>query len=220
VSVRPRVKRLQRVPAPPRGDSHRTVNLAIRSRSTAPHCQASRACRRDRDPRERRETCAGAARRGDQNAVAHEDGLGPLWETRRAFWARRKGEGLDVGRRRRDISCTCTSHAGCDTTSGGFSYSWFCECYKEWVGRLKLSLCQDHIASDKPFGDYSGHTMKVIDAYCGDEHLPMCSRFKGGRCGPCTRRRGFGAAEAYRGLVGRLRTAISGDGGIRTLGTP
>ena len=24
-----------------------------------------------------------------QNAVAHEDGLGPLWETRRAFWADR-----------------------------------------------------------------------------------------------------------------------------------
>jgi pimeloyl-ACP methyl ester carboxylesterase len=26
-----------------------------------------------------------------QNAVAHEDGLGPLWETRRAFWADRAG---------------------------------------------------------------------------------------------------------------------------------
>ncbi len=26
-----------------------------------------------------------------QNAVCHEDGLGPLWETRRAFWADRTG---------------------------------------------------------------------------------------------------------------------------------
>jgi pimeloyl-ACP methyl ester carboxylesterase len=26
-----------------------------------------------------------------QNAVCHEDGLGPLWETRRAFWADRRG---------------------------------------------------------------------------------------------------------------------------------
>jgi transposase len=26
----------------------------------------------------------------------------------------------------------------CDTTSDGFSYSWFCELYKEWAGRLKL----------------------------------------------------------------------------------
>lgn len=34
----------------------------------------------------------------------------------------------------------------CDTTSGGFSYSWFCERYKEWAGRLKLSLRQVHIA--------------------------------------------------------------------------
>ena len=31
-----------------------------------------------------------------QNAVAHEDGLGPLWKTRREFWADRQAhEGLD-----------------------------------------------------------------------------------------------------------------------------
>jgi transcriptional regulator with XRE-family HTH domain len=30
----------------------------------------------------------------------------------------------------------------CDTTSDGFSYSWFRERYKEWAGRLKLSLRQ------------------------------------------------------------------------------
>jgi transposase len=28
----------------------------------------------------------------------------------------------------------------CDSTSGCFSYSWFCERYKEWAGRLNLSL--------------------------------------------------------------------------------
>ena len=30
----------------------------------------------------------------------------------------------------------------CDTTSDGFSYSWFCERYKEWAGRLKPTLRQ------------------------------------------------------------------------------
>jgi transposase len=30
----------------------------------------------------------------------------------------------------------------CDKTADGFSYSWFCERYKDWTGRLKLSLRQ------------------------------------------------------------------------------
>jgi transposase len=61
----------------------------------------------------------------------------------------------------------------CDTTSDSFSYSWFCERYKEWASRLKLSLRQVHIAGDKLFVDklfvdYSGHTMEVIDALTGE----------------------------------------------------
>jgi transposase len=56
----------------------------------------------------------------------------------------------------------------CDTTSEGFSYSWFCERYKEWACRLKLSMRQVHIAGDKLFVDYSGHTMEVIDALTGE----------------------------------------------------
>jgi transposase len=56
----------------------------------------------------------------------------------------------------------------CDTTSDGFSYSWFCERYKEWTGRLKLSMRQLHVAGDKLFVDYSGHTMEVIDGMTGE----------------------------------------------------
>jgi transposase len=52
--------------------------------------------------------------------------------------------------------------------SDSFSYSWFCERYKEWASRLKLSLRQVHIAGDKLFVDYSGHTMDVIDALTGE----------------------------------------------------
>jgi transposase len=58
----------------------------------------------------------------------------------------------------------------CDTTSDGFSYSWFCESYKQWAGRLKLSLRQVHIAGEKLFVDYSGHTMEVIDGFSGEVH--------------------------------------------------
>ena len=56
----------------------------------------------------------------------------------------------------------------CDTTSDSFSYAWFCERYKEWAGRLKLSLRQVHIAGEKLFVDYSGHTMEVINGLTGE----------------------------------------------------
>src|SRR5487761_2517990 len=53
-------------------------------------------------------------------------------------------------------------------TSAGFSYSWFCERYKEWTGRLKPTLRQVHVAGEKLFVDYSGHTMEVIDGLTGE----------------------------------------------------
>jgi len=56
----------------------------------------------------------------------------------------------------------------CDTTSDAFSYSWFCERYKDWAGRLKPTLRQVHIAGEKLFVDYSGHTMEVIDGLTGE----------------------------------------------------
>ena len=58
----------------------------------------------------------------------------------------------------------------CDSTFDAFSYSWFCERYREWAGRLKLSLRQVHIAGEKMFVDYSGHTMEVIDGLTGEVH--------------------------------------------------
>src|SRR5260370_5754105 len=56
----------------------------------------------------------------------------------------------------------------CDTTSDGFSYSWFCERYKEWAGRLKLTLRQVHVAGANLFVDYSGQTMEVVDGLSGE----------------------------------------------------
>lgn len=56
----------------------------------------------------------------------------------------------------------------CDANSECFSYSWFCERYKEWAGRLKPTLRQIHVAGEKLFVDYSGHTMEVIDGLTGE----------------------------------------------------
>ena len=56
----------------------------------------------------------------------------------------------------------------CDTTSDGFSYSWFCERYKAWAGRLKLSLRQVHAPGDKLFVDYAGQTVPILDRHTGE----------------------------------------------------
>ncbi|WP_409192465.1 IS21 family transposase [Bradyrhizobium sp. RDM4] len=56
----------------------------------------------------------------------------------------------------------------CDANSDCFSYSWFCERYKEWAGLLKPTLRQIHVAGEKLFVDYSGHTMEVVDGLTGE----------------------------------------------------
>ncbi len=50
----------------------------------------------------------------------------------------------------------------------GFSYSWFCDLYKEWAGRLKPTMRQVHLAGEKLFVDYAGRTMEVIDGTTGE----------------------------------------------------
>jgi transposase len=50
----------------------------------------------------------------------------------------------------------------------GFGYSWFCNLYREWVGRLKPTLRQMHTAGEKLFVDFAGHTMEVFDGATGE----------------------------------------------------
>jgi len=50
----------------------------------------------------------------------------------------------------------------------GFGYSWFCDLYREWVGRLKPTLRQVHVAGEKLFVDFAGQGMEVIDGLTGE----------------------------------------------------
>ena len=52
----------------------------------------------------------------------------------------------------------------------GFGYSWFCDLYREWVGRLKPTLRQVHTAGERVFVDFAGHTMEVVDGATGEIH--------------------------------------------------
>src|SRR5215472_7059630 len=50
----------------------------------------------------------------------------------------------------------------------GVGYSWFCDLYRAWTSRVTLVMRQVHIAGEKLFVDYSGHTMEVVDGLTGE----------------------------------------------------
>ena len=50
----------------------------------------------------------------------------------------------------------------------GFGYSWFCDLYKAWIGRLKPTLRQVHVAGEKLFVDFAGQTVEVVDGLTGE----------------------------------------------------
>ncbi len=50
----------------------------------------------------------------------------------------------------------------------GYQYSWFCERYRAWQGRLDVVMRQDHRAGEKLFVDYAGQTVPVVDRSTGE----------------------------------------------------
>jgi transposase len=66
----------------------------------------------------------------------------------------------------RTIILAATYHEICDRQH----ISWFCDLYREWVGRLKPTLRQVHTAGQRVFVDFAGHTMEVIDGATGEIH--------------------------------------------------
>jgi len=50
----------------------------------------------------------------------------------------------------------------------GFAYSWFCDHYRRWAGKLDRVMRQTHRAGEKLFVDYAGQTVEVIDQRTGE----------------------------------------------------
>jgi transposase len=50
----------------------------------------------------------------------------------------------------------------------GYQYSWFCEHYRAWQGKLDVVMRQDHRAGEKLFVDYAGQTVPVVDRLTGE----------------------------------------------------
>jgi transposase len=53
-------------------------------------------------------------------------------------------------------------------TARPLSYSQFCKRYRKWLGTINLVMRQEHLAGEKLFVDYAGHTRRVIDMETGD----------------------------------------------------
>jgi len=70
--------------------------------------------------------------------------------------------------RRPDVTLTLLWEEYKTREPDGFSYSWFCDLYKDWAGRLKPTLRQVHVAGEKLFVDYAGRTLEVIDPLTGE----------------------------------------------------
>ena len=50
----------------------------------------------------------------------------------------------------------------------GYQYSWFCDQYRNWLGKRDYSMRQSHRIGEKLFVDYAGHTLPVIDGRTGE----------------------------------------------------
>ena len=51
---------------------------------------------------------------------------------------------------------------------GGLQYTRFCDLYRAWLKRRRLSMRQLHRAGEKTFIDYSGQTAEVVDPRTGE----------------------------------------------------
>lgn len=66
------------------------------------------------------------------------------------------------------VSLLWEEYRGAAGGQDGFGYSWFCDLYREWVGRLKPTLRQVHTAGERVFADFAGHVIEVIDGATGE----------------------------------------------------
>lgn len=52
----------------------------------------------------------------------------------------------------------------------GYSYSQYCQRYRDWLGTQAISLRQEHRAGEKLFIDFAGDTIPIHDPLTGDTH--------------------------------------------------
>ncbi len=57
--------------------------------------------------------------------------------------------------------------SGSDQT---YRYSHFCELYRQWAGKQRISMRQIHKAGEKLFVDYAGQSLPIVNPHTGEIH--------------------------------------------------
>lgn len=70
--------------------------------------------------------------------------------------------------RRKGVTLALLWHEYKAAHPDGLQYSWFCQRYRAWAGRVDLVMRQTHRAGEKLFVDYAGHTVAIVDRNTGE----------------------------------------------------
>jgi transposase len=75
---------------------------------------------------------------------------------------------IHTERQRKGVTLELLHHEYLEEHPDGYRYTQFCEYYRRWCKRQRLSMRQVHRAGEKLFVDYAGHKPKVVERLTGE----------------------------------------------------
>jgi transposase len=76
---------------------------------------------------------------------------------------------IHTERQRKGVTLELLHHEYLEQHPDGYRYTQFCEHYRRWCKKRRLSMRQVHRAGEKLFVDYAGHKPKIVDRNTGEE---------------------------------------------------
>ncbi len=76
---------------------------------------------------------------------------------------------IHTERQRQGVTLELLHHEYLAAHPDGYRYTQFCEHYRRWCRKRRLSMRQVHRAGEKLFVDYAGHKPRVVDPRTGEE---------------------------------------------------
>jgi len=76
---------------------------------------------------------------------------------------------IHTERQRKGVTLELLHHEYLEQHPDGYRYTQFCENYRRWCKKRRLSMRQVHRAGEKLFVDYAGHKPKIVDRNTGEE---------------------------------------------------
>ena len=75
---------------------------------------------------------------------------------------------LHLERAKPGVTLELLHHEYLEQHPNGYRYTQFCEVYRQWLRRQRLSMRQVHRAGEKLFVDYSGKKPHLVDPHTGE----------------------------------------------------